>query len=171
MDLFEMGEDGIARIKNESKEVPELKEILKRTKDKERINREIQYVWHTCNSKSPYESYPEDRRETLVIEDFIKEKSWKPDTALLALKAKYIEMQDSPSKRLLRACKQTMDRIATYLATQTTLTEDNLSLTSATMEKIGKIIESHDKVEDRVKKEITTEEKIRGGGMIRSRER
>lgn len=170
MDLFEVTATGHITPKHEAKQVPELAAIL--TRDKERLQKELNYIWHLCNPKSPYETYNIDRREEIVIADFIKDHKWRPDQQLIALRDRYLEMLDSPAKRLLKACRKATEEITTFLNSESQTTDDRrVELKSKMMEKVAKIIEALDKAEDRVKKEITNEEKIRGGGTASKRER
>lgn len=170
MDLFELNPKGEVLIKSEAREIPELKVIVDRdkTKDKAQLNKEIQYIWHLCNSRSPYEAYGETKeREITIINDFIKDSKWVPDTNLLKLRDKYLSLLDSPSKRLLKASRKAVDEIASYIGDPETDVDSKAKL----LEKVPKIIEGLDKCEERVKKEITTTEKLRGGGSAKHRER
>ena len=78
MDLFEVTLKGEIVPSIQSKEIPELKAVL--DKGKSISHKEIQYLWHLCNSKSPYEAYGEtSHREEVVRRDFINIKGWEPD--------------------------------------------------------------------------------------------
>lgn len=163
-DWFEVDEKGIVHLRNEAKNIPDLKILLK---DKEHT----QYIWHLCHHKSPYSSYEEIEREQMVREDYLKGEFPTRDVVLLA--DKYKKTLETTSMRLLRAAKQAALNIAEYLEGESKKDKGEQDIVNVTkvLEKIGKIIESLDKLDERVKKEITNEEKIRGGGEVRSRER
>lgn len=167
-DIFFIDDKGIVNLRKESLAIPEIKSYIdSRTKNKDIIEKEVQYIWHSISTKSPYEGYSQDRREKQIIRDFIKDGSWKPDVHVQALLNLYKNLSDSPAKRLLNAARTAVDELATYIANPETDTEVKAKL----MEKIPKIVEGLDKCEERVKKEIATEEKIRGGGSSKLRER
>jgi hypothetical protein len=170
MDLFELNEKGEITILPEAREIPELKILIDRdtSKDKKRFTKEIQYIWHLYNSKSPYEAYGvTPQREQMIIKDFIKESKWTADADIKAFCIRYQSFLDSPAKRLLKASRAAVDEIATFLGSK----ECDIDTKAKLMEKVPKIIEGLDKCEERVKKEITTTEKLRGGGAAKGRER
>lgn len=170
MDLFDLNEKGEVIIRTEAREVPELKALIDRdpSKDKKRFNKEIQYIWHLCNSKSPYEAYGDTKqREETIIKDFIKEPKWEADELIKAFCIRYQSFLDSPAKRLLKASRKAVDEIAAFIGSK----ECDIDTKAKLMEKVPKIIEGLDKCEERVKKEITTTEKLRGGGAAKGRER
>lgn len=163
-DWFELTDTGVVKLKIESKAIPEVVQLLK---DKQ-SDKYWQYIWHLCSHKSPYASYTESEREEKVREDFLKEE---PNKLLLQLIVKYRQTLETTSMRLLRAAQNLALEIAKSFETDI---QDGIGDRKEVMDslgKVGKIIESLDKLDERVKKEITNEERIRGGGEIRSRER
>lgn len=165
-DFFNISETGIITIRPEAKQIPEIKALIEKYKP-DTLEKITQYIWHMTSTKSPYEGYPNDKREQQVIRDYIKDTSWQPDAQTKAVVTLYSSVIDSPAKRLLKAARKAVDEIAVYLNNSETDTETKAKL----LEKVPKIVEGLDKCEERVKKEIATEEKIRGGGQTFARER
>lgn len=164
-DWFELDNKGIVRLKTEAKGIPEIKELLK-LKDTDKY---WQYIWHLCSHKSPYATSEDQEREETVRQDFLKEE---PSELLLKTVDRYRNSLETTSMRLLRAAKKAALNIAVYLEESAKQEEmENIKEVVGTLEKIGKIVESLDKLEDRVKKEITNEERLRGGGTVNNRER
>lgn len=164
-DWFDVDDKGIVRLRNEAKAIPEVKELLKNKQS----DKYWQYIWHLCSHKSPYSAHSEAERESKVNEDFLKELATQP---LSKAVEKYLQSLETTSMRLLRAAKKAALSIAEYLENASTRPDpESIGDVVDTLGKIGKIIESLDKLEDKVKKEITNDEKIRGGGLVRSRER
>lgn len=163
-DWFDIDDTGIARIRNEAKSIPEV-QILLKDKNPEKY---WAYIWNICSYKSPYANYPETERGTKVAEDFLKGPCT-PDLAKAVLA--YRNSIETPSMRLLRAAKASALSVAKYLEDATNSPDADVKEVVDILGKIGKTIESLDKLEEKVQKEITNEDKIRGGGDIRTRER
>lgn len=150
--------------------IPVVRKIYDRDPDEQKPQayKELMYVYYVCDFKSPYSNYPEEEREFKVRTDFMGE-DWQPDEELKDLMKEYQEMQvmNSPSLRLLYASREAVHKLAgwlkdvEYTGSNATAPKD----VAMTLEKVGKIIESLNKIEDKVKKEITTTSRARGGGV------
>jgi hypothetical protein len=68
---------------------------------------------------------------------------------------------------MLNSARLAVEKLSNYFKNS----NPNDKFYTANLEKLGKIIESLDKLEEKVKKEQTSETKVRGGGFIRERER
>lgn len=170
MGLFEL-KNNLVVIEPQNLFIPEMKSIWDRdkSKTKDKAYKELSYIYYLVDYKSPYNSYPEDHREEIIIKDFIRDDKWKPDELITNAILKYSEFQETPSMRLMKAAKKAQDRITKYLDTGEG--SDDIKELMMVIKEIGKAVESVDKIEDKVKKEITSSEKIRGGGQIKNRER
>jgi len=166
--LFNL-QDNIVRIDPDSLSVPQMKAIWDRdkNKNKETAYQELSYVYFLADYKSPYNVYPESIRPNEIQKDFIRNDKWKPDELILQAIKKYKELQETPVIKLLNAARSAVHKVTKYL---TDKDMDDRNYTKE-LEKIGKIIDSLDRLEDKVKKDIKINEKIRGGGDISSRER
>ncbi len=149
--------------------IPEFKAIWDRdkSKDKEQAFKELTYIYMLVDFKSAYQAYPEDIRESKIIEDFIKDSKWKPDNLISDAAKKYYALQETPTLRMLNSAKLAVEKLSNYFKRSS---PEDRSYT-ANLEKLGKIIESLDKLEERVKKEQAAENRVRGGGSVKDRER
>jgi hypothetical protein len=153
--------------------IPAFGDIWKadKTKTKAKAMKEITYVFMMCDFNSPYYAYPEYRRKKEVARDILGDEESKIETRLLEGMKKYKEFQQTPSMYLLEKTKTAIYKMADYFETIDFKQVDdtgrpvyNAKDVAANLEKVGKIIESYDKVEEKVKKEVKSESKIRGGG-------
>jgi hypothetical protein len=149
--------------------IPEFKSIWERdkSKDKENAFKELTYVYMLVDFKSPYQAYPEDIREIKIKEDLFKDKNWKPDDLIKSACKKYYELIETPTLRMLNSARIAVEKLSNYFK----VSNPNDKSYTANLEKLGKIIESLDKLEEKVKKEQTSETKVRGGGIVKERER
>ena len=179
MGLFDLKDDKLI-INPDSLSIPAFKEIWDRdeSEDKSKAYNEICYIYHMCDFKSPYAAHEESKREKEIIKDFIKKEGWKPDKKLSLCIEKYKKFQSTHSMRLLSSARDVVDKMAGYFRKVDfeEMDEEGRPIytakdVSANLEKIGKIIESLDKVEEKVKKEITVQSHIRGGGQAGMYER
>jgi|JI10StandDraft_1071094.scaffolds.fasta_scaffold70734_3 hypothetical protein len=168
MSIFQL-ENNVVKISPEVISIPEFKEIWDRDKSKEKgkAYKEIAYVYFMADYKSPYTAYPPGEREDKIKSDFIRDESWVRDDKVNAAIKKYEELQQTPTLRLLMSAKFAAEKLSEFFRTQD---PEHRNYTS-NLEKLGKIIESLDKLEERVKKEETNQNRVRGGGNVLARER
>jgi hypothetical protein len=149
--------------------IPEFNKIWTRdkSKGKEKAYKEMIYVFYMFDFKSPYASYPEQERKEKIVND-IMGANWKPDKQLEQLCETYVFNQEmsSPSLRLLNSARQSVHRLADWLNKVTYEGDDatDPAKVSKTLSEIGKVIDSINKLEEKVKKEVTTSSRQRGGG-------
>lgn len=141
------------------------------SKDKSRFFQELEYVYFLYDYKSYYLAYPPDTREQEVIKDFIKIKDWKPDVIVKKAIQKYKELQHTFSLRYLDAARDVTEKTidhwknVDYNAVNSKgdprykVNEVNKSVADA-----SKVLESLDKLTDRVQKEQALNSKARGEG-------
>lgn len=148
--------------------IPEFRYLWERdkSKNKEQATKELSYVYFATDYQSPYNVYPEDVRINKITEDFIKDPSWIPDEHIMAAVSKYRRFQETPSIRLLRGAQMGANKLEEYFRES----DPSDPKFTSNLEKIGKIVESLDKLEEKVKKDTTKSDKIRGGGTIGGRE-
>lgn len=168
--LFELKNNQVV-IQPEAFPIPEFKILWDRdkSKGKDQAYKELCYVYYFTDFKSPYNSYPEAEREKIIIKDFMRDEKWQPDSTILDAVLKYQKFQDSPSMRMLKASRAAQEKLTKYM--ETGECDVDVKELMTVLSNIGKSIESVDKVEEKVKKELSSNEKIRGGGNIKSRER
>jgi hypothetical protein len=150
--------------------IPAMRKIWDRdkTKGKHKAYKELLYTYYVCDFKSPYANYETSEREAKVVSD-IMEKDWAPDEELKLLIAEYKDHQvkNSPSLALLMASSDAVHKLAGWLRNVSYEGEDAMdpSKVAKTLGEVSKIIDTLNKLEDKVKQEITTTSRARGGGV------
>lgn len=139
--------------------------IRDKSKAKETALKEITYVYYVSDYKSVYNNYPLSTKEFKIKEDIIKDSSWQPDDIVKAAIAKYDELQITPTLRMLRGARKALEELTRYYE-NLRVTDRNIMPASASLEKLGKISESFDKLEDKIKKEIGQEGRNKAGRSI-----
>ena len=165
MGLFSYKENKVV-IEPDSLAIPVFREIWRRDKDrnKERAIKELSYIYFITDYKSPYNIYPDGKREDMIKSDFIKEDKWKPDDLIKSAITKYEEFQQTPSLRLLKAARKAQDEITNYLETGECEKFPDIKELMTVVNAVGKAVESVDKVEEKVKKEMTNSNRSKGQG-------
>ena len=172
--LFDL-KGGQIVLNAESLAVPIFNKIWKRdkSKSKDRANKEIAYIFFMCDFNSPYMAYPGNKKRDIILNDFMKDPKWKEDKEIKEAMNKYLEFQETHTMRLMKAAKGAADKLAMYF-------EDidfkemgdngrplyNAKDVASNLEKVGSIVESLDKLENKIKKEIKADSRVRGGGDI-----
>ena len=115
MKLFDII-NGTVVLNPNSLVIPEFKALWDRdkTKTKEQATKEISFVVFLCDFNSPYNSFREEDRETVVKQDFLKDEKWKPDSLILEAIKKYKLLQDSPLLRLLRSAMNLVNKTSDH---------------------------------------------------------
>jgi hypothetical protein len=96
--------------------IPEFSELYKRdkTKDKSKAFKEMCYIYFSTDYKSMYLAYDEDVRQEMIIKDYIGDKKWKPDDAVLKAIEKYKDFQRTPSIGFLEDCMKAVEATRKY---------------------------------------------------------
>lgn len=148
-------------------------ELLERdtSKDKSRFFQELEFVYFYTDYKSYYLTYSEKERQQKIIEDYIKIPNWKPDIVVQKAIEKYKELQKTPTLGMLEDARFASNKLREYWKgidySKRDLKGNQLykpTETSKTLIDVAKIIESIDKLEDRVRKEQAINSKARGDG-------
>lgn len=141
------------------------------TKDKGVFFQEMEFIYFYTDYKSYYSNLSEKDRESSIIKDYIKIPNWKPDNLIKDSIEKYKALQQTQSLGLLIDARDAVDKIRLYYKSidfnkvdikgqaKFKITEVTRSLAD-----LAKIIESLDKLTDRVKKEEELNSKTRGEG-------
>ena len=162
-------ENNTVKISPEMLLIPEFNDIWERdkSKDKGRAYKELSFIYFLSDYKSVYTAYSPEEREDKIKQDFIRDPSWVRDEIVDKAINKYEELQETPSLRLLKSARIASDKLSSFFRTQ----DPEHKFYTSNLEKLSKIIESIDKLEERVKKEETSSSRVRGGGDVKSRER
>jgi hypothetical protein len=130
----------------------------------------ITYIYLTCDWKSPYSEYTEKERAEAALDDSKLDKSVLNDETFLAVKNKYIELQDTRLVKLLKSAYGAIDKLRLYF--------ENIDLTEtdpmtgkpiysardlmSNLSSMSKTIESLQHLEYMVKKEKEQDKGLRG---------
>jgi hypothetical protein len=149
-----------------------------KSKTKHKATQELTYIYFMYDFKSPYNIYQENDRKSRVMGDYMKDPGWKPDAAVKVAIDEYNDFQRTYSMRFLESARGLADKLSSYFdevdfhATD----ESGKLLYSAkdavsNLKQVGDVIESLDKVEEKVRTEVDSKSKIRGQKDIKERER
>ena len=154
--------------------VKEFADLLKRdkSKTKDRVTRELTYIYLAIDWKSPYNQYSEhDRHDEAIADSGLTENEFN-DPVFREACRKYRRLQDSnKSIKLLEAAKRAADQFIDYFDTIVDLNErDANGKPVFTAEKVMKEMATLHKVheelvtlENQVKKELTEQSVTRAG--------
>lgn len=179
MGLFDFKDYKVV-INPEAVVIPPFNEIWERdkTKTKHKAIQEISYVYFLSDFKSPYAIYNDAQRPRKIKEDFIKDSKWKPDKLVEQAIKKYDELQQTRSMRFLNSARGLQEKLEKYFneVDFAQLDDKGKPIYSAkdamaNLEKVGKVIESLNVVEEKVKKEINDKATIKGKKHVKDRER
>ena len=173
MGLFNIKNDNII-LDPDKLIIPEFRKIWDsdKSKGKESAQKILTYIYFLCDFNSPYSIHPEYERKETLVKDFLKGSSKLVDTPDVSQAIeKYKDFQQTPSMRLLESAKIACGKLSDYFTTLDFKEMDDSGRpvyqakdVAANLKAVGGIIESLNKTEEQVKKEITSSSKIRGGG-------
>src|SRR3990167_8155919 len=132
------------------------------SKTKDKALAELGYVYFIADYKSDYLAYPENTRTKQIAIDTMKDSNYKPDETVKAAIKKYEELQNTPTLRLLKSARHALEEVSSYFDVVKP-TDRNVTAISASIEKIGKIAESLDKLEDKIRREVQSEGRSKAG--------
>jgi len=180
MGLFDYGDDFKVVLHPDSVRLPPFIDLWERdkTKAKHKATMELSYVYFICDFKSPYSIYSDRERASRVREDMIDDKEWRPDEVVIAAMEKYKEFQETYTMKFLESARGLAEKLQKYFdeVDFAQLDEKGKPIYKATdavrnLKEVGNVIESLNKVEEKVKKEISDTAKIKGKKIVRGRER
>jgi len=120
---------------------------------------ELGYVYFMEDYQSTYQSYPEEVREQKIIKDLgIKEVTADMKRACL----KYNELQETLSMKLLKSARGAIQKLSEFFDKEGPRSRNYVK----NLESIGKLIESLDRLETKVKREISIEGKSKANRKI-----
>lgn len=165
----------------ELKLIPEFKALLSRDKttDKKNALKEFSYIYFVYDHKSPYYIYPEEERCLRVSRDSGLGEDYTPDQKVKAAIRKYLDLGQTPTIQSLSSIREgllTSSRLIDSLRERidAALTDPDLEdiepvVRSVTRmleisEKLPKAIENIASLEEKIKKEESSDTRIKGGG-------
>jgi hypothetical protein len=140
-----------------------------KSKDKTYANDVIAFIYHTCDSNSPYADHSLEERDSKVIEEVLVDKKFKVTKEIKDIQDLYKRLILSPLERLLESTKNSIQDITNYLNEKTT-DPDELKIKLDMMSKFSKFINEYQGLEKTVKKEKESNKgRVRGDVDIEER--
>ena len=183
MGLFKY-EDNKVVVDLELKLIPEFRKLIANDKDrfKKNVLKEFSYIYFMYDYKSPYVNYSEEDRHNKLVKELELE-DFKVDKTLQDAIDKYIELQETPTLKSLKATREgllTASKVITKLqrvidASLEAIDDENndMEIILTNVEKLLKIssalpsaVNTVQQLEKKVKEEQVGESKIRGGGKV-----
>jgi len=160
--------------------IAEFKSLYRRDRTKEKIvaPKEFGYIYFVYDHRSPYIIYPVEERTTRVRAD-LKLVDWEVDSYVKAAIDKYLEMSSTPEVKTLTSIREGLLTSSKVIDTLRIRIEDALKDVDMEdidpivrsvqrmleiAEKLPKAIDNISTLEDKIKRQETTDTKIRGGG-------
>lgn len=123
-----------------------------KSKDKTHAHDVITFIYHTCDSNSPYADHPLNEKDKRVIEEVLVDKKFKVTKDIEEARDIYKRLILTPLERLLKSTKNSIQDITDYLNEKTT-DPDELKIKLDMMSKFSKFINEYQGLEKTVKKE------------------
>lgn len=128
--------------------------------------KEFTYIYLLCDYRSNLINYSEEDREKQSHKDAGLPDGWKPDKELKDAIARYKELQETRSLKLLGACYKTIDTLTTFFDTFNPQDVDEAGKGISAMGKIGDALEKLNKLEQLVKKDLSESPNARGNAEL-----
>lgn len=139
---------------------------------KEGARRDLAYIYFSCDYNSVYQSYPPEQRGKQLKRDL---KINKLSGRTIEGVKKYKELQKTPTLRFLEGSIAALEATTKYFNRVDYSKKDDkgallYKITDVTrcLKDAGGVIESLEKIKEKVKKELQSEARIRGGGSVGS---
>ena len=178
MDLLVLNEDKTeAHLDPYLYEIEDFKAMIRRDKGmkgdhdgrkKLKTKKELAYIYHMNDYRSPYASVDSSVRYDKVVEDLFADYDWQPDEIVKKAEQKYNELTETHMTKLLKSARNATKKLEQFL-NDVDLTErddngkpvysakdliDNLT-------KLGQVSKGLDDLEEQVKKAMETQGKIK----------
>lgn len=183
MGLFKLENNKVV-IDLEARIIPEFRNLIAYDKDrfKKQALKEFAYIYFMYDYKSFYSNYSSEDRHNKLIKELELGKDWKVHKILQSAIDKYIELQETPTIKTLKATKEallTASKVIEKLREVINKSLDELENNSdmeeilTNVEKLLKIsstlpttVNTLQQLEKKVKEEQLGDSKIRGGGQV-----
>lgn len=152
---------------------------LDKSKDKSVAYSELSYIFYLIDFKSPYATFDYERRKDLIKRDILKNPKYKESKEVKEALVKYRELSFTPSMELLESARGILKKLKDYFdgvnfsnkisdknGNEKLEYEPNDVLKS--MDMLSKATESINKLEEKVRKEISEKSNVRGSRTLTS---
>ena len=132
---------------------PELKVLIDRDKSKDKIKgfKDVGFVFHMCDPKSSFFNYPHTVKEKEIIKSYIQDPKFKQDKEIKAAIIAYKKSIQTSKHRMLEVWNNKLDDISDYVK-DLDVDENSFKELMDAAGKIGKIVETIDKLEQSMEK-------------------
>lgn len=163
--------------------IPEFAKVIRRDKSRSKLNaiKELAYVYFVYDYKSPYAIYPEDERKVRVGIDQKLGDNYEPDEVVSAAIEAYKRYNVTPavatlvsvreglltSSKLIDAMRKRIDAALSNPDDSDIepIVEHVVKLLDIS-QKLPKSIDSIEQLEERVKRELSNDSRVKGGGQV-----
>jgi len=166
--------------------IKEFRDLIAEDKNREKKNVLLWfgYIYHMHDYKSPYQLYEEKERHIRVLKDLGLPAEFKLTKRMNAAIAKYQELQTTPAVKTLTTTRQALTSAEKAIGALTRKIEllladdsdDESDAVGAAVKSVTKLLELAERLpkmtdvinglEDRVKKEQSGDSRLRGGGTV-----
>lgn len=149
-------------ISAENLVIPEFKKIWDRdkSKTKDTAKTELAYIYFLLDTKSPYLAYSEEEMEERLVVDLFKTKTYKPDKDLVSAMAKFEQLSETPASLLLKDARSAVAEIRKFLRnvdleerSKSGMPVYKASEVTKTLSDLDKVVDSLQKIEERLSRE------------------
>tara|TARA_R110000868_G_scaffold14414_2_gene67061 strand:+ start:49352 stop:49903 length:552 start_codon:yes stop_codon:yes gene_type:complete len=172
MQLFKI-EKNIVTVNPAALLIQEFKVVWEadKSKDKSTALKEMAYIYFKADYKSSYLSYLAEDRERAIIDDvFGKDVQWTPGPLVLSAILKYEKFQENHYIKLLKSQRTALEKMMSYYNSVDFELKDNkgnhlykITEVSKAMGDTAKIIDSLNKLDEIIRKELRDTKRNRGG--------
>ena len=153
--------------------IKEFKEIWDRdsSENKDMAFRELSYIFHSCDLRSAYRSFPENGRDSTIIIDIFGKDKWEPDKKVEGAKKRYNQLNKGRLSLLLEDAYSAVDMLREYFTSINLVEKDKFGKLvysakdfMSNIKMLSDAIKSIKSLEKEVDKENVEGNRIRGGG-------
>jgi hypothetical protein len=170
MKVFDIKDNNVF-ITPETLSIEVFKNIYKedKSKNKDYATDVITFIYHTCDSNSPYADIPLKEKDAKVVEEVLLDKKFKVTKQVEDARGIYKSLCVSPLERLLESTKSSIQDISDYL-NESTNDPKELESKLKMMSTFSKFINEYQGLEKTVKKEKEASKgRVRGDVDIESK--
>lgn len=177
MNLLRLNEENKIVISPEALLIPEFFTLWKKDTSikKETVLKELAFVYFLMDYDSSYQAYSPEEREEQLKKDFDIKKISKD---VLAASEKYKKLQETPSMRFLDSAIKALESMKSYFNSVDFSEKDGRGICvykpseiSRCLKDSGGIMESLEKIKEKVKNEVYSKVEIIGGSEVNSFEK
>jgi len=146
-----------------------------KSKDKTTAFKDLSYIYFLVDYKSPFFSYPEETRKTMILEQVIRDPKWFPTEIVREGIEAYKKITQTQTMGLLEDARALIEKLRFYFreADFSELDDQGKLVYSpkdavSNLGNLGKIVESINVLEERVRKEITQKTNVIGKKTLTS---